>query len=690
MKKIYSLIISCLLGGAVIAQSPEHIGPCHTDVKMNEWLNQSEENRLEYERANSEIAKRIKNGDFKRGQVYRIPVVFHVLHQGGSENVSFQQILETVETMNQDFNGANPNIDRFIPQDMMDLVGNAEFDFRLPTIDPDGNPTNGVERYYDEATFSGGDGIKNGRQWRTQNYLNIYVVQSIASGAGGYAYKPGAPSSIDGILVSTSLVGRSRNPSGTSHEVGHYLSLDHTWGGSNNPALASNCNTDDGIADTPVCIGVEPSSVNCAGGVRNTCDEGANDRNDNYQNIMDYAYCFANFTPGQVEKMRAAAEGRYREDLWKEENIANTGTDYDDMPEKPHADFYPSVFEAAICPGSSVSFTYDGFENVESFAWEFPGGTPSVSSEQNPTIAYSEAGMFNATLTVTNASGTHTYTLEDAVEVFGAAAITTPFVEGFESASSLSEVDEFTIENVNNDGRKWEIINTVGNGSSSSVWINNRINGAGRIDRLISNPFKLTGGIDPMLKFDYAFALKGSSNTDKMILYISDDCGVTFQRKKTFNGRTSLKTAENTTGNFVPAEGEWKTAELDLSLYEGKSVQVMFEFESGGGNNIYMDNIQVTMESETGISNNQLLEFTVAPNPITDQAVVSFELKTAGNLSINLFDMMGKKVNTILEGNQSAGLVNASFGSQSLAKGMYMLHVSLNGETQAMEKIVIH
>ena len=36
--------------------------------------------------------------------------------------------------------------------------------------------------------------------------------------------------------------------------MGHWLNLPHTWGSTNEPGLASNCTTDDGVTDTPNTI----------------------------------------------------------------------------------------------------------------------------------------------------------------------------------------------------------------------------------------------------------------------------------------------------------------------------------------------------------------------------------------------------------------------------------------------------
>ena len=47
---------------------------------------------------------------------------------------------------------------------------------------------------------------------------------------------------------------------------------------------------------------------------------------------------------------------------------------------------------------------------ADTYKWTFPGGTPSSSIERNPIVTYSEPGVYEMTLEVSNAVGTHRYT----------------------------------------------------------------------------------------------------------------------------------------------------------------------------------------------------------------------------------------------------------------------------------------
>jgi len=133
--------------------------------------------------------------------------------------------------------------------------------------------------------------------------LNIYVCQ-LEKGIGGLAHYPVAnpgPDAFvrDGVRVTEGVFAGSKNPlynlGGTVvHEVGHWLSLIHTFEGG--------CEDKDGIHDTPpqaaATFGCPAPKNSCPGkpGV------------DSVSNFMNYAddACKTDWTPGQIVQMRNA------------------------------------------------------------------------------------------------------------------------------------------------------------------------------------------------------------------------------------------------------------------------------------------------------------------------------------------------------------------------------------------------
>jgi PKD repeat protein len=220
--------------------------------------------------------------------VYIIPVVFHVIHTYGSENISDAQILDQVAILNKDYRKLNADTAGIVPQ-FQGLAADSKIEFRLAKLDPNGNCTNGIDRIYSHKTNSADDMSKL-NPWPKNKYLNVWVVKTIGSaGVAGYAYYPSATTgwltAFDGILILHNYIGSiGTSTPGTSraltHEIGHWLNLSHTWGSTNDPAVACG---DDLVNDTPITKGHN----NCANRFDYTCDS---------QNMTAATYNFANVT----------------------------------------------------------------------------------------------------------------------------------------------------------------------------------------------------------------------------------------------------------------------------------------------------------------------------------------------------------------------------------------------------------
>jgi PKD repeat protein len=80
-----------------------------------------------------------------------------------------------------------------------------------------------------------------------------------------------------------------------------------------------------------------------------------------------------------------------------------------------------------ICDGNSVNFTDASSNNPTSWSWAFPGGTPSSSSSQNPTVTYNTPGTYNVSLTASNSTGNNSYTRSSYITVDDCNAIEDDF-----------------------------------------------------------------------------------------------------------------------------------------------------------------------------------------------------------------------------------------------------------------------
>src|SRR5690606_35396130 len=173
MKNIVALSILTLFTGLSYAQQ-EVTKKCGMDWAQEEAFRLHPELRESYEAY--QLLQNSRQFSEKGGESsYVIPVVFHVLHEYGTENISDAQIYDAMEVINREFNSADPDSVNIVPE-YASLIGNGKIQFKLAAKDPMGNCTNGIEHIYTHETRVG-DAYSKVHQWNRSKYLNIWVVR---------------------------------------------------------------------------------------------------------------------------------------------------------------------------------------------------------------------------------------------------------------------------------------------------------------------------------------------------------------------------------------------------------------------------------------------------------------------------------------------------------------------------------
>ena len=145
----------------------------------------------------------------------------------------------------------------------------------------------------------------------------------------------------------------------------------------------------DQVTDTP------PEAVS-RNGCPTTALTSCTAANDPIENFMDYTNdpCRFAFTAGQTTRMQTAI-GAFRSNLVSAQNLIDVG-----CPSGLNA--LISVSRGQICAPDTVTFTTPAVGAGYTYAWTFPGGTPSSATTQSAVVSYPTPGVYPATLTVTD------------------------------------------------------------------------------------------------------------------------------------------------------------------------------------------------------------------------------------------------------------------------------------------------
>jgi PKD repeat protein len=697
MKKITKIIGTGILlfglTGSMFAQ--EHF--CHTDQMVKRSLDLNPELKKEYlaeearlKAIDSEAAQRGYSENTSREvampPVYIIPVVFHIIHQNGPENISDAQILDQMRILNEDFRKLNSDISNVVPA-FTSVTADSEIEFRLAQKDPSGNCHNGIDRIFSAETNIGDDGSKL-NPWPRNKYLNVWVVKTISSGAAGYAYLPGTafPTTADGIIILSNYIGsigtgiptRSR---ALTHEIGHFLNLRHVWGNTNDPGVACG---DDNVSDTPITKGHTSCNLSDA-----TCTSGVVE---NVQNFMEYAYCSNMFTSGQKTRMRAAlnATAGQRNNLWTSTNLTATGVGTPSV--LCFADFKTDNATNTVCQGNSLTFSdlsWNG--DPTGWSWSFPGGIPSSSNDSAPVVQYNTPGVYDVALTVTNASGSVNTIKTGYVTVNSGTATysTSVYQEGFEGAAFPNS--EWLVRNISPGGNTWVPTSTAAATGSKSAMITNLSTYGAYVDELIGPSINMTSisGTSPTMTFKTAFAQRTSADADKLQLYVSANCGLSWSLRKSIAGAT-LASGGVVTSNYIPAASDWVTQSASLAAYTSQTnLYFMFRFTSAGGNNIYIDDINISGISATGIDESVFSNgFNIYPNPIDENSVVEVSLSSKQNIDVKIIDVLGREISSMFNGELPEGEHLININKSGLNAGVYFVKVNIGGKNFAKKMIV--
>lgn len=642
--RILPLIAALFLSvSTVFAQ--ENFVRCYTDELLELELQNDPTLKQRIENMEFRLQQFIQNNpdliENTSGSVMVIPVVVHVIWNTTAQNIPDARIHSQMRVLNEDFRkmfgtpGWNTH----------PAGADTRFEFRLADRDPQGNPHTGINRVQTSVTSWNPNTqdaqLKALSYWPSQNYLNIWVA-NLSGGILGYAYLPGTITPTrDGVVILHSAFGHN-SPlppynlgRTTTHEIGHYINLLHTWGAGSN----TGCEGDDGVADTPLCSGQYfsgvptcPAPTQC-GFVRMI------------ENYMDYSDdgCMNIYTEGQRQRM-SAAYFTHRTSLWssfKETiNVTQTGMNYD------FHNWNNEVFATLnfTSLGSVDTVTVEVWPNL--LPLDMPSGSKAVRRFFD--IQANGTG-FNATLTVHYKD----------TEVVG-------FVNG-----------DANLQLYRYEGAGWAYQGGVVNPTANTITLAN----VSQFSRwAISDP--LDNPV-PVELTSFASAVDGNN----VILNWStasetNNHGFEIQRMNLVNNVNQW-----TNVGFVKSHGtsavtnyySYKDANLEPGLY---NYRLRIVDNDGSYEYSQVVNVEITPPAMFALHQNY-------PNPFNPSTKISYEIPERGHVTLKIYNALGVEVANPVNGVLEAGIHDVEFDASLLTSGVYFYTLSSGNFTQTKKMVLL-
>jgi hypothetical protein len=250
---------------------------------------------------------------------------------------------------------------------------------------------------------------------------------------------------------------------------------------------------------------------------------------------------------------------------------------------------------------------------------------------------------------------------------------------------------------------------TLANGGSSFTWGYSSIGSSnagsaemdfyeaypGDVDVLSLPPMDFTGYSAATLTFDRSHKQYGASNIDNLKIKISTNCGSSwvtpYNKSSSQNLATGLTSVLGYTGNvaWTPSVStDWASDNVNLNSYLGNgSVIIKFEANSGYGNNLYIDNVNVNLITSTGDIVTIPVQFELYPNPATNSTSVSLQLNKASDVTVDVVNALGQVVQSTVNPNLSAANHTFTINTANLSPGIYNVNI-ISSEGVTSRKLI--
>ena len=119
------------------------------------------------------------------------------------------------------------------------------------------------------------------------------------------------------------------------------------------------------------------------------------------------------------------------------------------------------------------------------------------------------------------------------------------------------------------------------------------------------------------------------------------------------------------------------------------NLRMRFEFVSDGGNDIYIDDINIQGAVGMAPDDNTLSNFSLYPNPAQDNTMIEFAMLNEDKVNVEIVDMTGRVVKSVFNGELNNGTHQFPVSTAEFTAGIYMVQITTGEGRFLTRKLVV-
>jgi hypothetical protein len=148
----------------------------------------------------------------------------------------------------------------------------------------------------------------------------------------------------------------------------------------------------------------------------------------------------------------------------------------------------------------------------------------------------------------------------------------------------------------------------------------------------------------------------------------------------------------NELSTIAPSNTNWTEYVYSLRPYKNTSVYLGFKFNQSQGY-IVLDDLTISRPKVVIATKSILPEshklLNIYPNPFNPRTAISYQLSAIGNVELNIYDLRGNRVHTLINEICETGDYELSWDASAFSSGIYICALTINNELQATHKMVL-